>query len=290
MIAAPLPPDGNLGNGYHVEHRSIKQVAQDENETLVWEVKGPQGKVVVRFGTPTSDVSGTQRFYRSAKGDVLLADRVSSSMGMGVDTWVLTLFHLAGGPPVQVESSDWGPDGVNERNGRIEVLVGDWAWPTFGKPKESLHFVGGWFAYDGDRLRPTTPWLARPLLFSFDAERGASSHEGFWYSARWLRPGKGRPYLGGDPRVGKETAPRVKGKLADVRPEGGGVRATLGSPLWIFGSDGPPEGVTGVTYVGEAGVLMPLGYIPANPKASWEGRRAELATYADFKILWLQTP
>jgi hypothetical protein len=279
VIAPALPPDGAIGGGYHL-------VRQGEVD---WRLKGPKGEVLVRFSTPTSDASGAQRFYRSAKGDVLLADRLSSSNGMGLDTWRLVLLHLAGGPVVQLESTDWGPDGVRERAGHLEVLAGDWVWPNFGKPKESYHFLGAWFAYEGNQLRPTGPWLARPYLFSFEAERGASSHDSFWYSSGWLRPGKARPYPGGDPRLGAESAPRVKGRLADVQLEAGGVRARLGQPFWLQAGEAGPKGLPFVNYVGIGGVLMPAAYLPGDVKA-WEGRPAELATYGpDLRVLWLNT-
>lgn len=286
MIAPALPPDGAIGGGYHLVHQDTRQGRAD---ALEWQLKGPKGDVLVRFVTPGSDASGTQRYYRSTRGDVLLADRLSSSNGMGLDVWRLVLFHLAGGPVVQLESTDWGPDGVAERQGHLEVLAGDWVWPNFGKPKASYHFLGAWFAYEGDRLRPAGPWLVRPFLFSFADERVASSHDSFWYSSRWLRPGKGRPYPGGDPRLGDEAGPRVKGKLSDVQVEPGGLRVRLGQPYWVPASEAGPEGMPFVSYVGENGVLMPSGYLPANPKAAWEGRPAELASYGpDLKVLWLK--
>jgi hypothetical protein len=193
-------------------------------------------------------------------------------MGIGIESWALTLFHLKGGTPVQLEAQDWGLDGVVERGGRLEVLATDWTWPSAGPGVGSFHFLGGWFAYDGDRLRPTSDVLARPYLYSFERERGESQRDGFWRSANWLRPAKAHRYAGGDPRIGKETAPRKTGMVTGLQTSPDGITGQLGGPI-------TPQ------YVGEAGRLYPLGHVP--PGA--DGRQAELATYADFTVLWLKS-
>lgn len=281
-------------------HAGATEVALGGGTRLVRRVADPQdvlsgarftlegGGATGGFSAPVGDVSEAWRVFRGPDRMLLVADRVWTSNGMGVERWVLTAFRLGQGAvrPVRLTAADWGPDGVAVRQGRLAVLATDWVWPADGSG--AMQFLGAWCALEPERLGRPSPWLARPFVFSFERERAQGMRPSYW-----LRPGKAGPYPGGDPRLGPETAPRAIGRLAHLEPDGDGLRLDLISdagvtrPLWLAGWGDAPPGRRRVAQIGEQGRLWPAGYLPADPRREWEGAGAALATYGDQQVLWL---
>ena len=240
-------------------------------------------RVQATWPIPWGDSSRSLRGFRRGD-DLVVAKHLTTSNGMGVQAWHVLAFRLVdglpAGPPVRFDALDWGPDAVRADGDGLAVLATDWISPRFGTAARSLHFGGAWFAIDDGRLVPRGGWLTRPYLFSFERERG-SAEDGY-HPARWLRPGKGKPYAGGDPRLGPETAPRVTGRLA-LDAEG---RLTLGGKVLWLGFADAPAGQVRVAHVAQGGMLWPPGYMPADVGA-WRGRAAVLRTYGDLVVLGL---
>jgi hypothetical protein len=230
---------------------------------------------------------------------VLLAARVATSNGLGLQYWQLLGIELAGNEPVAAPvrwlSLDFGPDAVRSGGSRLEILATEWTYPAYRAAHPSLQFVGTWYGLTGGGLLACGATRMRPYLNSFERERDLDGGNELYSPARWLRVGKANVCSAGDPRLGPEVALRKRGTLEAVNGGDDGLEIDFRDShgelrkFWLAGFGESPPGRQAIARVGENGRLQPDGYRPSRP-SDWAGKAATVASYNGATVLWLGDP
>jgi hypothetical protein len=240
------------------------------------------------------------------KPELIIANRDSTSVGIGVSVWTIAIFpdtdFRSFQPPLTFSVKEYGTYGTFVTIGeRLSILTTDWIWGEDPKEKrgQGLYLVGQWWRYHRGELTPSPKAIiARRYLLSFERERW-DTIESHRIPYQWLTNRRAE-YIATD---------FITGPIVSSRP---GVIESVSSPdekspyrvvkimfkprtdktsLFIYPNE-DDNGSFVDRYLGDAatGKIYPANYLPSNPKQWLTGRRATLRTYKENKteVLWLE--
>ncbi len=230
------------------------------------------------------------------KSELIIANRDSTSVGIGVSVWTIGIFpdtvFRSFQPPLTFSVKEYGTYGTFVTiGGRLSILTTDWIWgeDPKGKRGEGLYLVGQWWRYRRGELTPLPKRLVvRRYLLSFERERW-DTIDSNRIPYQWLSSRRAE-FVSTDFITGPSISSRH------------GVIESVSSKI-MFKPDGdqasefiyPNEDDNGPfvdRYLGDAatGKIYPAHYLPSNPKQWLTGRRATLRTYKENKteVLWLE--
>jgi hypothetical protein len=237
------------------------------------------------------------------KSELIVANRDTTSAGLAVSVWSITIFPDADFRSVQSPLSfsvkEYGAHGTFvPGGGRLNILTTDWVWGNDpkGRRGEGLYLVGQWWRYQRGELLPVPKRiLARRYLFSFARERFAT-WESDCIPYQWLTD-RHTEFVSTDFITGPSDTNKV-GVIESVAPNDDITAYRI--KIRFKADDGQTSEFTYVNengldidrYLGDAstGTLYPARYLPSNAKKWLSGRRATLRTYKENRtqILWLE--
>lgn len=249
------------------------------------------------FEVLLGDLDGDKR------SELIVANRDSSSAGMGVSYWTIAIFPDTEfrnyQPPLTFRVQEYGTFGTFVSAGRtINILTTRWESTTDpkGRRGEGLYLVGQWWRYKSGELLPmlNRGTIGRRYLLSFERERwNTIDSDRKPYS--WLSHVNAEPLKGDLLGPGSGSKRGVIEASLDPHQRVRIVfRADNEQPTdFVYPHDDDVEGGNELRYIGDAasGRLYPSHYLPARPEAWLNGKRAILRTYGDdrrFHVLWLE--
>ena len=321
LMKAPAPEpevlDGyNRGHCVALHHgvRVCKQLS-DERDVFVVEENGKQVGVwpARTYLGETSDFEVlTADFEHDGSAEMIVANRDSTSNGMGIDYWTISIFSdtafKTGEEPLTFSVEEYGSFGtfVTDKHQFVRILTTRWVWTDDPKHKRDVgvYLVGQWWQYQSGELVPHTnrAALARRYLFSFANERGETSGSNQvpyrWFSHPKAEVFKSENITGPSSRsetgiIEAVSAVTKSGSERSVKVSfrsDGGSTATYNYPK----PDDEVNGDPGLDFIGDAasGRIYPIRYFPSRIEPWLKGKRATLRFYGDSaqseKILWLE--
>jgi len=238
------------------------------------------------------------------KPELIIANRDSTSVGIGVSVWTIAIFpdsdFRSFQPPLTFSVKEYGTYGtIVATSGRLNILTTDWVWgeDPKGKRGQGLYLVGQWWRYQRGELKPSPrSAVARRYLLSFERERW-DTIESHRIPYQWLTNRRAE-FVSTDFITGP-TITSKRGVIESVAAKDGPYRLVKimlkpdndQASEFIY----PNENDNGPfvdRYLGDAatGKIYPAHYLPSNPKQWLTGRRATLRTYKENKteVLWLE--
>jgi hypothetical protein len=237
------------------------------------------------------------------KRELIIANRDSTSAGLAVSVWSITIFPDADlrslPPPLTFSVKEFGAYGTFvSSGGRLNILSTDWVWgkDPKGRRGEGLYLVGQWWRYQRGELIPSPKHIvARRYLFSFERERFAT-----WESDRipyqWLTDRRTEsvstdfitgPSDTNNPGTIESVAPNddITAYRIKIR-----FKADDGQTSEFIYVD--ENGLDIDRHLGDAstGRIYPARYLSSNLNKWLTGRRATLRRYNENRtqILWLE--
>ena len=161
-------------------HRAVFRLQQNGKTVRRWSGEAYYGSV--------DDFHAVRADFNGQGGrQLLVANRVGETMGMGVRSWRLSVWPGidASGKPATLLVQDFGPDALAQRPGSPACRVLATRWRSAGNHTE---FVGVWAGVQAGRFAPLSgePARVRRYRDSFEQERLGNSGEGLYF----FRPGK----------------------------------------------------------------------------------------------------
>jgi len=272
-----------------------------------------------RLGSwPTSAYLGETSDFEVLRGDLdgdgrlelIVSNHDTTSVGMGVNYWTIAILpdvEFRGfEPPLTFRVEEYGSLGtfVSDRT-RVSILATKWLWTDdpAGKLGRGLYLVGQWWQYKAGQLLPlfSKSTLMRRYLLSFERERLEtidSPHAPY----RWLTNRKTismRREL--EIAQVEDTQSGIIGSFSSV-PDKDFVRRMMltllpenHAVIVCFYPSDAGKGEHGLRYIGDgvSGRLYPSHYLPSQPEAWLQGKRATVQTYREagdaepFQVLWI---
>lgn len=129
------------------------------------------------YGTDTIEVQQLD-LEADGKPEIVAADFVTMSNGMGVQTWSLVILDGRSSKAITMKVEDYGKGSFRrEKDGSYTILETSWDWMG-----PALYFVARPYKYERGELVPQKQrgmWRRR-FLFSFQRERGQGGGPGQW--------------------------------------------------------------------------------------------------------------
>lgn len=136
-----------------------------------------EGKEDSTYGTDTIEVHQLD-LDADGKAEIVAADFVTMSNGMGVQTWNLVILDGRSGKAATIKVEDYGKGSFQrEKDGSYTILETSWDWMG-----PALYFVARPYEYEHGQLVPQKQqgmWRRR-FLVSFQRERGEGGGPGQW--------------------------------------------------------------------------------------------------------------
>lgn len=258
------------------------------------------------FEVLQGDLDGDRR------AELVIANRDSTSAGMGVSHWTIAIFPDAEfrsfEPPLSFTVQDYGAFGTFVTTGRkVNVLTSKWASMSGkGKRGVGLYLVGQWWRYGDGQLHAllNRPIVARRYLSSFEVER-LQTLNSTQIPYAWLNNTR-TEQVRNDPLLERKAQTDVRGVIESVslnKVNAGRVvklnfRVNGGRrDSYVYAPQSLEQGETEISFIGElaTGRLYPTRYLPAKPEEWLSQRRGKVRTYAvdlaqseGLRILWLE--
>ena len=315
-------PEAEVLDGYNRGHcvslyhqvRVCKQLS-DERDVFVVEKSGKQVGVwpTRTYLGETSDFEVlTADFEHDGRAEMIVANRDSTSNGMGIDFWTISIYPDAAfgtvAEPLTFSVEEYGSFGtfVVDKNAFVNILTTRWVWTRDpkGKRDTGVYLVGQWWRYEAGELVPQTnrATLARRYLFSFANERGETSGSAN-VPYRWLKSARAEKFK--SEQITGASSESQPGVVQDVStPTKTGIERSV--TITFKTDNGPTSTFTypdteyqpnedgELDFIGDAasGRIYPARYLPARIDSWLKGKRATLRFYGDGarseKILWLE--
>jgi len=316
-----LPQPASVA-GYHSGHcvklghqlRICKLLSDDKDTFLVEKEGKPFG------GWPGGSYLGETSDFEVLRGDLdgdrraelIVANRDSTSAGMGVNHWTIAIFPDAEfgsfNPPLSFSVQDYGSFGTFVASGgAVNILTTRWmSMKGKGKRPVGLYLVGQWWRYKSGELYPVLnrQIVARRCLASFERER-LRTMESAQVPYKWLT-NPNTELLSADPTLNANKQTEKRGIIETVSVRNiDSDRAmklifkldTGRSNRYVYAYDRLEEGEFELRFIGDGatGKIYPERYLPSSPQDWLTGRRATLVSYGNastdsdvFDILWLE--
>ena len=238
------------------------------------------------------------------KPELIIANRDSTSVGIGVSIWTIAIFpdtdFRSFQPPLTFSVKEYGTHGTFVvTGGRLNILTTDWVWgeDPKGKRGEGLYLVGQWWRYHHGELTPLPRGIvARRYLLSFERERW-DTIESNRIPYQWLSSRR-TEFVSTDFITGPAIA-TTRGVIESVTSKDRPYRIvkiifkpdTDKASEFIYPNE-DDNGPFVDRYLGDAttGKIYPAHYLSSDPSKWLTGRRATLRTYKENKteVLWLE--
>ena len=319
LIKAPSPQPATF-EGYVRGHcvslpNSIRvcKLLSDREDIFLIEKDGK------RLGSwPTSTYLGETSDFEVLRGDLdgdrrlelIVSNHDTTSVGMGVNYWTIAILpDVASGlfiRPLTFRVEEYGSSGtfVSARDG-VSILATKWVWTDDPKGKlgRGLYLVGQWWQYNSGQLLPllSKPTLMRRYLLSFERERLQtidSPHAPY----RWLS-NRNTISMRRELEIAKveDTQSGIIGSFSSL-PDKDYVRRIMltllpenHAVIVCFYPSDEGKGENSLRFIGDgvSGRLYPNHYLPSQPEAWLQGKRATVQTYREagdaepFHVLWI---
>lgn len=286
----------------HNRIRICKLLSEDKDAFLVER----EGQVVgtwpgSTFLAETSDFEVlTGDLNNDRQPELIVANHDGTSNGLGVDYWTIFIFadtefrHFT--VPLTFSVEEYGSFGTFVTSGgRVNILTTSWVSNKDPKGKRDwgMYLVGQWWRYQSGELHPLLdrPIIARRYLFSFERER-TSTEKLDRIPFQWLSHPSTEQVT--TEFITKQTKSSKPGVIQSVTREKESLRIVFkpdGEQSIAYLYPGTYQDTT-FDYFGDAvtGRLYPIKYLPSQPEAWLNNRRAKLRSYGDddLHVLWLE--
>ena len=298
--------------GHCVALRNRTRVCKVLSETDALFVVEKDGKTLGTWGANTylgetgdfdvmqGDLDGDR------KPELIIANRDSTSVGIGVSVWSIAIFpdtdFRSFQPPLIFSVKEYGTHGTFVvTGGRLNILTTDWVWgeDPKGKRGQGLYLVGQWWRYRGGELTPLSRSIvARRYLLSFERERW-DTIESHRIPYQWLSSRRAE-FVSTDFITGPAiTSSQGVIKSVSSKDENSPYRIVkitfkpdTDKASEIIYPNEDENGPFVERYLGDAatGRIYPARYLTSNANKWLTGRRATLRTYNENKteVLWLE--